>query len=34
MLHYTTSIHLFGSADGFNTELPERLHIDFAKKAY
>jgi len=34
MLHYTTSIRLFGSADGFNTELPERLHINFAKKAY
>ncbi|KAJ7291698.1 hypothetical protein C8J57DRAFT_219441 [Mycena rebaudengoi] len=23
-----------GSADGYNTESPERLHIDFAKKAY
>ena len=34
MLHYTTSIHLFGSTDGFNTELLEQLHIDFAKKAY
>ncbi|KAG1750469.1 uncharacterized protein EDB91DRAFT_1078501 [Suillus paluster] len=28
------SIILFGSTDGFNTELPERLHIDFAKEAY
>jgi len=34
MLHYTASIHLFGSADGFNMKLPERLHINFAKKAY
>ncbi|KAG1797668.1 hypothetical protein EV424DRAFT_1475057 [Suillus variegatus] len=34
MIHYAESIHLFGSADGFNTELPERLHIDFAKRAY
>ncbi|KIJ09550.1 hypothetical protein PAXINDRAFT_17361 [Paxillus involutus ATCC 200175] len=34
MVHYTTSIRLFGSADGFNTELPKRLHIDLAKWAY
>ena len=32
--HYVQSITLFGTADGFNTELPERLHIDFAKEAY
>ncbi|KAG2137633.1 uncharacterized protein EDB93DRAFT_1322465 [Suillus bovinus] len=32
--HYVQSIKLFGAADGFNTELPERLHIDFAKEAY
>jgi hypothetical protein len=32
--HYVHSIKLFGAADGFNTELPERLHIDFAKEAY
>jgi hypothetical protein len=32
--HYEQLIHLFGSADGFNTESPERLHIDFAKNAY
>ncbi|KIJ13522.1 hypothetical protein PAXINDRAFT_34764, partial [Paxillus involutus ATCC 200175] len=31
MVHYMTSIRLFGSADGFNMELPERLHIDLAK---
>ncbi|KAG0700885.1 hypothetical protein DFH29DRAFT_982904 [Suillus ampliporus] len=32
--HYVQSITLFGATDGFNTELPERLHIDFAKEAY
>ncbi|KAG1723580.1 hypothetical protein EDB19DRAFT_1930249 [Suillus lakei] len=32
--HYVQSITLFGAADGFNTELPERLHIDFAKDSY
>ncbi|KAG2051023.1 hypothetical protein BDR06DRAFT_998344 [Suillus hirtellus] len=32
--HYVQSIKLFRAADGFNTELPERLHIDFAKEAY
>ncbi|KAJ7690245.1 hypothetical protein B0H17DRAFT_1201811 [Mycena rosella] len=32
--HYEASIRLFGSADGFNTESPERLHIDYAKNAY
>ncbi|KAG2047051.1 hypothetical protein BDR06DRAFT_898131 [Suillus hirtellus] len=34
MVHYTNSIHLFGSADDFNMELPECLHIDFAKHVY
>jgi hypothetical protein len=34
LLHYVDSIRLFGSADGFNTEFPERLHIDYAKKGY
>jgi hypothetical protein len=34
MVHYIDSIRLFGTADGFNTELLERLHIDFAKCAY
>ncbi|KAG1789923.1 uncharacterized protein HD556DRAFT_1446500 [Suillus plorans] len=34
MVHYIDSIRLFGSADGFNTELPECLHIDLAKRAY
>ncbi|TDL30148.1 Zn-finger domain-containing protein [Rickenella mellea] len=34
ILHYIECIELFGSADGYNTESPERLHIDYAKKAY
>jgi hypothetical protein len=32
--HYVDAIYSLGSADGYNTELPERLHIDFAKSAY
>ncbi|KAJ6510911.1 Zn-finger domain-containing protein [Mycena sanguinolenta] len=32
--HYVDGIWHLGSADGYNTEAPERLHIDFAKKAY
>jgi hypothetical protein len=32
--HYTPSIRYKGSADGYSTEGPERLHIDFAKKGY
>jgi len=34
MDHYIQSIRSLGSCDGFNTELPEHLHIDYAKKAY
>ncbi|KAG2144440.1 uncharacterized protein EDB93DRAFT_1241288 [Suillus bovinus] len=34
LTHYVQSIMLFGAADGLNTELPECLHIDFAKDAY
>src|SRR6201996_6178064 len=34
LLHYTRSITLFGTADDYNTEQSERLHIDFTKKAY
>ncbi|KAF8181120.1 RNA ligase-domain-containing protein [Mycena galopus ATCC 62051] len=34
MEHYTPGIRLFGSATGFNTEAPERLHIDYAKEGY
>ena len=32
--HYMQSIRDLGTADGFNSESPERLHIDFAKDAY
>ncbi|KAH9856105.1 hypothetical protein C2E23DRAFT_686915, partial [Lenzites betulinus] len=32
--HYEPSIRALGTADGYNTEHPERLHIDFAKLAY
>ena len=34
ILHYMACIHTLGSADGYNTESPERLHIDFAKDTY
>ena len=34
IMHYMTFIRALGSADGYNTESPERLHIDFAKEAY
>ena len=34
MLHYIQSIKSHGTADGYNTESPERLHIDYAKEAY
>jgi hypothetical protein len=34
MEHYVELIRLKGSADGFNTEISERLHIDFAKVGY
>ncbi|KAF7348893.1 hypothetical protein MVEN_01409500 [Mycena venus] len=34
MEHYTPKIRLFGSADEFNTEAPERLHINYAKEGY
>lgn len=32
--HYRLSIEMLGTADGYSTEGPERLHIDFAKVAY
>lgn len=32
--HYEKLIRSKGSPDGFNTEAPERLHIEFAKRAY
>jgi len=34
LAHYRRSITLFGSADNYNTEQSERLHIDFTKNAY
>lgn len=34
MSHYEALIMDLGAADGFNTELPERLHIEYAKSAY
>ena len=34
LVHYVSSIRALGSADGYNTEYPERLHIDYAKDAY
>ena len=32
--HYKSSISLFGTADNYNTEQSERLHIDLTKDAY
>ena len=34
MRHYAAMIRSLGSADGYNTKSPERLHIDLAKNAY
>lgn len=34
LLHYISAIRSLGSADGYNTESPERLHIDYAKEGY
>ncbi|OCH89324.1 hypothetical protein OBBRIDRAFT_842278 [Obba rivulosa] len=34
MQHYVTSIRELGTADGYSTKGPERLHIEFAKTAY
>jgi Plavaka transposase len=34
ILHYVDCIRSLGSADGYNSESSERLHIDFAKEAY
>ncbi len=33
-LHYAMSIRKLGTADGYNTENSERLHIDYAKRGY
>ncbi|KAI0682097.1 hypothetical protein BC835DRAFT_1246201, partial [Cytidiella melzeri] len=34
MTHYIESIRLLGTADGYNPQGPERLHINFAKVGY
>ena len=34
LVHYSSSIALFGTMDNYNTEQTERLHIDLAKDAY
>ena len=34
LLHYVESIRQFGTTDNYNTEMFERLHIDFAKDAW
>jgi len=34
LIHYVSAIQALGSADGYNTEYPECLHIDYAKDAY
>ncbi|THU75420.1 hypothetical protein K435DRAFT_618145, partial [Dendrothele bispora CBS 962.96] len=34
LIHYVDSIRKFGTIDNYNTELFERLHIDFAKQGW
>jgi hypothetical protein len=34
MMHYAEAIRSHGTADGYNTEASERLHIDYAKEGY
>ncbi|KAF8194910.1 hypothetical protein K438DRAFT_1968863 [Mycena galopus ATCC 62051] len=34
MGHYVAMVWLFGSLDGYSTESPERLHIDYATAGY
>ncbi|TFK45441.1 hypothetical protein OE88DRAFT_1715387 [Heliocybe sulcata] len=34
LLHYIDTIRALGTADGYNTESPEHLHIEYAKNAY
>lgn len=34
LLHYVESIQWFGTTDNYNTEMFERLHIDFAKNGW
>ena len=34
LIHYSSSITLFGTTDNYNTEQTERLHIDMTKEAF
>ncbi|KIO21131.1 hypothetical protein M407DRAFT_29239 [Tulasnella calospora MUT 4182] len=34
LVHYSKSITGYGAADGYNTEYPERFHIEYAKLGY
>ncbi|EDR01734.1 uncharacterized protein LACBIDRAFT_332982 [Laccaria bicolor S238N-H82] len=34
ILHYINAIHALGSTDGYNSESPECLHIEFVQEAY
>ena len=34
LIHYISAIRSHGTLDGYNTESPERLHIDFAKAPF
>ena len=34
LIHYASSIQLFGTMDNYNTEQTEHLHIDLTKNAY
>ena len=34
MIHYIHSVKTHRTADEYNTESPEQLHIDYAKDAY
>jgi len=34
IIHYITAIHSHGTLDGYNSESPECLHIDFAKAPF
>ncbi|KAF8261034.1 hypothetical protein EI94DRAFT_1773539 [Lactarius quietus] len=34
LIHYTRSIKLFGTADNYNTEQSEHLHIDYTKYTF
>jgi hypothetical protein len=34
LIHYVSAIRSHGTLDGYNTESPERLHIDFAKAPF